>query len=51
MQNVTFITFMVSEKILMLDFLTSPDTSSTKNMDIIFLEHTPELHNSYYAWT
>ena len=45
MQSLTFITFMVSEKIPMLKCSSGPDTWSTQNMLIILLEHN--CHKKY----
>ena len=49
MQSLSFITFMMSEKIPMCQ--TSPDICPTKNMLIISLECTTQLHKSYCAWS
>ena len=50
MQSLAFITFMMSEKFLMLKFLTSPNTWLTKNMLIISLEYTSNSYNSHIVY-
>ena len=49
--NASFTTFTVSEKISMLQFLTSPDTWPPKIMLIISTEYTLKSHKSYCAWS